>query len=168
MLTIKRNAAGKIEHFRARLVAQGFSHCPGVDYDEVYAPTHRMTTLRALLEVGAVHDFEIKQVDVRTAYLNAPLEHEIYMKMPPGYSDDEGDDGEVLKLERTLYGLKQAGRVWHQKLKETLEEEGFGWRNLMTACTSCLTRRRECYSCFMRMICSFPAELRKSGESRSK
>jgi hypothetical protein len=126
VLTIKRNAAGEIERFRARLVAQGFSQRPGVDYDEVYAPTHRMTTLRALLAVGAAHDFEIEQLDVRTAYLNAPLEHEIYMKMPPGYSDDEGDAGEVLKLERALYGLKQAGRMWHQKLKETLEEEGFG------------------------------------------
>ena len=63
---------------------------------------------------------------MRTAYLNAPLEHEIYMKMPPGYSVDEGDDGRVLKLERALYGLKQAGRMWHQKLKEMLEEKGFG------------------------------------------
>ena len=86
VLTIKRNAAGEIERFRARLVAQGFSQRPGVDYDEVYAPTHRMTTLRALLAVGAAHDLEIEQLHMRTAYLNAPLGYEIYMKMPPGYS----------------------------------------------------------------------------------
>ena len=166
VLTIKRNAPGEIERFRAKLVAQGYSQLPGVHYDEVYAPTHRMTILRALIAVGAAHDFEIKHLDVRTAYLNAPLEHEIYMKMPPGYSEDEGDDGEVLKLEKALYGLKQAGRMWHQKLKETRKVSA--WRNLMTACTSCLTRRRECYSWFMWTTCSFAAELRMSGESRSK
>ena len=126
VLTIKRNAAGKFERFRPRLVAQGFSQRPGVDYDKVYAPTHRMMTLRVLLAVGVAHDFEIEPLDVRTAYLIAPLKHDIYMKMPPGCSDDEGDDGQVLKLERALYGLKQEGRTWHQKLKETLEEEGFG------------------------------------------
>ena len=80
-----------------------------MDCDEGYAPTHRMTTLRALLAVGAAHDFEIEQLDVRTAYLDAPLVHEIYMKARQGYSDDEGDDGEVLKLDRALYGLKQRG-----------------------------------------------------------
>ena len=79
-----RNAAGNIERFRARLVAQAFSQRPGVDYDEVYAPTHRMTTLRALLAVGAAHAFDIEQLDVRTVYLNAPLKYEIYMKMPLG------------------------------------------------------------------------------------
>lgn len=126
VLTIKRDETGEIQRFRARLVAQGFSQRPGVDFGEVYAPTHRMTILPALLAMGAACDFEIAQLDVRTAYLNAALDHEIYMRMPPGYGRDGDDSGDVLKLERALYGLKQAGRMWHQKLKETLEEEGFG------------------------------------------
>ena len=89
---MKRNATGEIESCRARLLAQGFFRgVRGWTMMRFFAPTHRMTTPRALLAVGAAHDFEIEQLDVRTVYLNAPLEHEIYMKMPPGYGGDEGD-----------------------------------------------------------------------------
>lgn len=109
----------------ARLVS--FWQHPEVLQDEVYGLMHRITTLQALLAVGAAHDCEIEQLDARTEYSSAPLELEIYMKMPPRHSDNEGDDRAVLKLERALYGVKLEGCTWQQKLKETtMEAEGFG------------------------------------------
>jgi hypothetical protein len=71
--------------------------------------------------LAAVHDLELDQMDVRAAYLNAEIGVPIYMKQPKGY--EKGDL--VCKLNKALYGIKQAGRVWAAKLKGLLEECGF-------------------------------------------
>lgn len=112
---IKRDASGKPIRYKARLVAQGFSQVPGVDFFETYAPIAKLSTIRAILAVAAQMNLEIHQVDVKSAYLNGEFEDDekIFMKPPPGYSRGKN---EVYKLKRPIYGLKQSGRKWYQKV----------------------------------------------------
>jgi hypothetical protein len=76
-----------------------------------------MTTIRAVLSIAAHHNWEIHQIDVKSAYLNAELHDDIYMHAPPGYLKSK-DLGKVLKLLRSLYRLKQAGFEWSEELEK--------------------------------------------------
>jgi hypothetical protein len=118
---IKRLPDGRIDRYKARLVARGFSQQYGVDYDETFAPVVRMETLRILLAIAAAEDLEIHQMDVITAYLAGELEEEIYMTTPPGVP---GTEGLVCRLLKGLYGLKQSARVWNQRLTGELKRMG--------------------------------------------
>lgn len=114
---IKKDRQGKIERYKARLVAKGYSQVPGMDYFDTYSPVVRLESLRALLAIAATEDLEIRQLDVKGAYLHGELKEEVYMVQPPGF-EDETD--RVCHLNKTLYGLKQSGREWNRKLHEIL------------------------------------------------
>jgi hypothetical protein len=118
---IKRNEIGEIAQFKARLVAQGFTQKYGVDYDEVFAPVARPATLRSLLSFSGKEKYAVKQYDVKTAFLNGVLEEEIYLKQPPGFKIDD----RVFRLKKSLYGLKQAAKVWNDTLNLELGKIGF-------------------------------------------
>jgi hypothetical protein len=90
--------------------------------DEVYAPDSKHATLRALMAKVAVEDLELHQFDVKTAFFNGELEDEIYMKPPEGL---QVSPGKVCRLVKSLYGLRQAPRAWHTKLKEQLSKMRF-------------------------------------------
>ena len=115
VFTIKRDAQGDITKFKGRLVAKGFSQTHGVDYDEVFSPVVRFSTLRTLLALANANDWEIHQMDVTTAYLNGKLDCEVYMEQPAGFVDSEHGDY-VCKLLKSLYGLKQSARCWNSTL----------------------------------------------------
>ncbi len=122
VLSTKRNEDGSIRRRKARLVANGSWQMPGFDVFETAAPTSSKTTLRCLLSKVAVENMEMRQLDVRVAFLNGELEEEIYIRQPQGFDDGSG---RVCKLQKALYGLRQAPRQWHAKLKEVLLGLGF-------------------------------------------
>ena len=122
-MKIKHKADGSIERYRARLVAKGYSQRPGFDYVETFAPTVRFAAVRTVLAIAALEDLELRSVDISHAFLNGDLEEEIYMDQPEGF--EVGGPEYVCRLKKSLYGLKQAGRVWNKKLHAALAKMGF-------------------------------------------
>ena len=115
---------GTIEKYKARLVAKGYTQKEGEDFFDTYAPVARLTTIRVLLSLAASHNLLVHQMDVKTAFLNGELEEEIYMEQPDGFVVD-GQEGKVCKLLKSLYGLRQAPKQWHEKFERTLTSTGF-------------------------------------------
>jgi hypothetical protein len=124
----KKDAAGNVVRYKARLVAQGFSQVPGVNYFETFAPVARLASIHTVLAFAAAEDYETGQIDIKSAYLNGEFTDDevIFMRQAPRYKV-EGDDKRVLvyRLRKSLYGLKQAGRRWYQKLVDIMTKLGF-------------------------------------------
>ena len=121
VLRIKRDKDGTISRFKARLVAKGFTQIPGQDFTFTFAPVARWDSIRSLLCITALNDLELCQLDVKTAYLNGPLEEEIYMKAPEGFNYSSP----FWRLRKGLYGLRQAGRQWYLTLHQAYSELGY-------------------------------------------
>uniref|UniRef100_A0A2N9FEM3 CCHC-type domain-containing protein n=1 Tax=Fagus sylvatica TaxID=28930 RepID=A0A2N9FEM3_FAGSY len=119
---IKTKSDGSIERYKARLVAKGYAQEYGIDYEETFAPVARITSVRSLLAIAAVHQWPLFQMDVKNAFLNGDLTEEVYMQAPPGYSDCPD---KVCLLRRALYGLKQAPRAWFAKFSSIVHQFGF-------------------------------------------
>ena len=118
----KRDAMGNIVKRKARLVARGFTQQLGIDYQNTFSLTLRQDSLRTITAIAAQNGFNIAQIDVNAAYLNAELDEELYTKIPQGFSDKEG---KFWKLNKAIYGLKQSGRAWNNKLNTVLNQIGF-------------------------------------------
>ncbi|KAK1648278.1 hypothetical protein QYE76_066083 [Lolium multiflorum] len=120
----KTDADGNITVYKARLVAKGFRQIQGVDYDETFSPVAKLKSVRILLAIAAFFDYEIWQMDVKTAFLNGDIEEELYMVQPKGFVDPKNDD-KVCKLQRSIYGLKQASRSWNRRFDKVIKDFGF-------------------------------------------
>src|SRR4051794_21871110 len=128
----KTDADGNVTVHKARLVAKGFRQIQGVDYDETFSPVAMLKSVRVLLAIAAYFDYEIWQMDVKTAFLNGNIEEELYMVQPQGFVNPK-DAGKVCKLQRSIYGLKQASRSWNLRFDEVIK--GFGFvQNYKEAC----------------------------------
>ncbi|GAU50842.1 hypothetical protein TSUD_232190 [Trifolium subterraneum] len=121
---IKRNPDGGIVKHKARLVARGFLQQQGIDYNEVYAPVARMETIRLVIAIASSMNWSLSHMDVKSAFLNGPLEEEVYVSQPPGFEVDAQKD-KVYKLQKALYGLKQAPRAWNKRIDTFMHKEGF-------------------------------------------
>lgn len=119
---LKRKSNGEVSKYKARLVARGFSQEKGFDYNETYSPTAKLKTFRVLMSVANHFGYFIHQMDVKSAFLNGRLNEVIYMKQPEGFMQD---DSKVCKLEKSLYGLKQASKMWNERFHEFMIEIGF-------------------------------------------
>lgn len=124
VFNIKRDKNGAVERYKSRLVAKGCSQKAGIDYKETFSPVVRYSSIRILLALAAELKLEIHQMDVVSAYLNGELKDEIYMEQPEQFIDPDSPH-KVCKLKKGLYGLKQAGREWNQKLDSVLKQLGF-------------------------------------------
>ncbi|XXG65136.1 hypothetical protein AAC387_Pa05g2916 [Persea americana] len=120
----KMKANGSIEKYKARLVVKGYKQKEGLDYFDTYSPVTRITSIRMLIAIAAIHNFEIHQMDVKTAFLNGELDEEIYMEQPEGFNVP-GQTKKVCRLVKSLYGLKQAPKQWHEKFDSLMMSNGF-------------------------------------------
>ena len=122
--TVKQNPEGKVERYKARLVAKGYSQTYGIDYDETFAPVAKMSTVRTLISCAANFDWPLYQLDVKNAFLHGDLKEEVYMEIPPGFTTAE-TEGKVLRLKKSLYGLKQSPRAWFDRFKRAILAMGY-------------------------------------------
>jgi hypothetical protein len=105
-------------------LVKGYTQVEGLDFGETYAPVERLESIRILLAYATHHDFKVHQMDVKSAFLNGPLQEEVYVEQPPGFEDQKLPN-HMYKLHKAIYGLKQAARAWYGCLKDFLLKNGF-------------------------------------------
>ncbi|KAK8921663.1 hypothetical protein KSP39_PZI019972 [Platanthera zijinensis] len=110
--------------YKARLVVKGFSQKQGIDFDEIFSPVVKMSSIRLVLGMAASMDLEVEQMDVKTAFLHGDLEEELYMEQPEGFVA-KGKHHLVCRLKKSLYGLKQAPRQWYRKFDSFMMKSKF-------------------------------------------
>ena len=125
----KRDERGRVIKYKARLTPQGCFQVFGLDFGDTYAPVARMTSVRYTLALSVLLSLGISGVDFTNAFLNAPLDHEVYVEAAPG--QQPLPQGMVYRLQRALYGLKQSPREWNATL-HTFMTEKCGYRQLQS------------------------------------
>ena len=120
----KTQVDGSVERYKARLVAQGFSQKPGLDYDETFCPVIRFESFRTIVAIAVQKGLKLHQLDITTAFLNGQLKEEIFMKQPEGFVV-KGKEHLVCRLKQSLYGLKQSPRCWNSTLDTQLKNMGY-------------------------------------------
>ncbi|GKB71196.1 retrovirus-related pol polyprotein from transposon TNT 1-94 [Tanacetum coccineum] len=120
----KTDIDGNIHTFKALLVAKGYTQTYSVDYGETFFPVADIRAIRILLAIAAFYDYEIWQMDVKTAFLNNHLSEDIYMVQLEGFVDPKHPN-KVCKLQCSIYGLKQASRSWNKRFDVEIKKIGF-------------------------------------------
>lgn len=120
----KFQSEGSIERYKARLVAQGFTQIPGLDYSHTFSHVVKASTVHIVLSLVVLKNWPLRQLDVKNAFLNGHLNETIYMEQPPGFIDFRYPN-HVCHLKKALYGLTQAPRAWFQRLSSFLLQLGF-------------------------------------------
>ena len=120
----KTNTDGNVTIYKARLAAKGFRQVQEVDYDETFSPVAMLKSLRIMLAIAAFYDYEIWQMDVKTAFLNGFQEEELYIMQPEGFIDPK-DANKVCKLQRSIYGRVQASQSWNKCFVSVIKAFGF-------------------------------------------
>ncbi|KAM5578991.1 hypothetical protein ABKV19_009000 [Rosa sericea] len=118
--TVKHNSDSSVDRYMARLVAKGYTHKYGVDYDETFAPVAKINTIRVLLLLATNLDWPLQQFDVKNAFLD--------MDLPPGYGTSTGEQM-LCKLKKSLYGLKQSPRAWFGRFTKFMKKIGYRQSN---------------------------------------
>jgi Reverse transcriptase (RNA-dependent DNA polymerase) len=121
---IKRHTDGSVERYKARLVAKGFSQMPGIDFDETFAPVIKHTSISIMCALAVQLKLHFHHLDIDTAFLNGPLEEELYMHMPEGSGSLTG---KIVRLCPSIYRLKRASHVWNELLDAELKKISYIW-----------------------------------------
>ena len=123
---IKKDAEGKIEHYKTHLVMKGFTQVENINYYETWAPVAKLASIRTILALATCHDWDINMFDFHNAFLNRELDdnEEVYMEQPPGHEDRDPCNF-CLQLKKSLYGLKQAGQKWYDVVCQTFADLRF-------------------------------------------
>jgi hypothetical protein len=121
---VKLGTNGEILKRKARWVVRGFEQTEGEDYTETFAAVVKPMSYKTVLAIAAAKNLEVEQMDVQTAFLEAPMPEgeEVFVEQPTGF--EEGEDM-ICLLNKSLYGLKQSPRYWYQTLQDYLESMGF-------------------------------------------
>lgn len=114
----------KLDRYKARLITQGFSQQPGLDFDDMFIPVIKPTTIHTVLSIAISCYRPIHQLDVKNAFLHGDLAEEMYMKQPPEFVDPRYPT-HVCRLCKALYGLKEAPRAWYLRFAVYLSSIGF-------------------------------------------
>jgi len=122
VFAVKHDENNNITKYKARVVAKGFTQVHGIDYDLTYSPTLNTDSFRLLVHIAAKFHWKIIQLDIKSAYLNANLDKEIYCTIPPG---DKNYGKGFWKLNKALYGLRQFGRQWYKTISNFITSNGF-------------------------------------------
>ena len=120
----KHDGEGKIETYRVQIVAGGHKQVKGHSYNKTFAAAAKSPSIRVFLANAAHQDWEIEHVDVKSAYLNAPLREKVYIKVPPGILKPN-QQNKVCRLLKGLNGHHQAGRGWYQEMSGVFKNLGF-------------------------------------------
>jgi hypothetical protein len=122
VLKEKCGPTGEVETYRVRIMASRHKQVKGINYTKSFLAAVKMPTVRVVLANATERNWEIHQIDVKSAYLQALLKETIYMRPPRGVLKP-GQEGKVCRLLKGLYGLKQAGRGWYQELTKVMVGE---------------------------------------------
>ncbi|KAI5335607.1 hypothetical protein L3X38_025740 [Prunus dulcis] len=120
----KKDKDGRIERFKAGLVAKGFTQREGIDYIEMFPLVSTKDSFVIIMALVAHYDLHLPQMDVKTVFLNGELKEENFIRQPEGFAK-EGKDHMVCKLGKAIYGLKQASKRWYFKFHQTVSSYGF-------------------------------------------
>jgi Reverse transcriptase (RNA-dependent DNA polymerase) len=101
--SIKHTPEGKVDRFKARLVAKSYTQTYGVDYEETFAPVEKMNIVRTLISCAVNSGWDLCQLDVKNAFLHGDLKEEVYMEIPPGFQNEQLK-GKVCRLKRSCMG----------------------------------------------------------------
>ena len=118
----KADETGKIVKAKARLVAKGFKQKHGVDYLETFSPTANAASIRLIVALACKFDWELLHLDIEQAFVQSELDHEVFMKLPQGCGSMSG---KIVRLNKSLYGLRQASRTFNKRLVVDLKRIGF-------------------------------------------
>jgi hypothetical protein len=135
----KRDDTGRVVRYKVRYVAKGYAQRYGIDYEKTTAPTTRLESFRMILHIAATLGWDLQQIDIKTAFLHGvlPEGETMYMEQPPGFAA-EGKESWVMKLMKSIYGMKQASRIWNQTFHKAMKSLGFE----RLACEWCVYIRR--------------------------
>ena len=121
----KHDDSGTITRYKVRYIAKGFAQRYLIDYDKT-APTARLKSFRALLHIAAILNWDIQHIDIKTTFFHGilPESETVYMEQPPRF-EEPGKEMWVMKLMKSIYGMKQASRIWNQTFHKTITLLGF-------------------------------------------
>jgi len=121
---LKLKPNGEVAKHQARLVAGGFMQKASMDYFEVYGPVARLETVRLIVAITYGRNWSMYHLDVKSAFLNGPLDEVVYVTQPPGFKI-KGKEDMVYRLHKELYGFKQASRAWNKRIHSFLAQQDF-------------------------------------------